>query len=48
MCKRVMEADKNQLIYLKQHLERYVKPLPVFGFNSKKRDQIFIFRLFES
>ena len=30
--------QKNQLIDLKQHLERYVNNLPVFGFNSGRYD----------
>ena len=30
--------QKNQLLDLQQHFERYVKTLPVFGFNSGKYD----------
>ena len=30
--------QKNQLIDLKQNLERYINTLPVFGFNSGRHD----------
>ena len=33
-----MRIQKNQLIDLKQHLERNVNTLPVFGFNSGRFD----------
>ena len=33
-----LRIQKNQLIDLKQHLERYVNTLPVFGFNSGRYD----------
>ena len=34
--------QKNQLIELQEHLERYCNVLPVFGFNSAKYDINFI------
>ena len=34
MSTQFLRIQKNQLIDLKQHLERYVNILPVFGFNS--------------
>ena len=34
--------QKNQLIELQEHLERYCKVLPVFGFNKAKYDIILI------
>ena len=33
-----LQMQKNQLIELQEHLERYWKVLPVFGFNSAKYD----------
>ena len=33
-----LRMQKNQLIDLKQNLERYVNTLPVFGFNSGRCD----------
>ena len=33
-----LQMQKNQLIELQEHLERYCKVLPVFGFNSAKYD----------
>ena len=33
-----MQMQKNQLIELQEHLERYCNVLPVFGFNSAKYD----------
>ena len=33
-----LRIQKNQLIDLMQHLERYTKTLPVFGFNSGRYD----------
>ena len=33
-----LRIQKNQLIDLKQHLERYVQTLPVFGFKSGRYD----------
>ena len=38
MSTQFLRTQKNQLIDLKQHLERYVKTLPVFGFNSGRYD----------
>ena len=37
-----LQIQKNQLIDLKQDLERYVNTLPVFGFNSDRYDLNFI------
>ena len=33
-----LQIQKNQLIELQEHLERYCNVLPVFGFNSAKLD----------
>ena len=33
MSTQFLRIQKNQLIDLKEHLERYVNTLPVFGFN---------------
>ena len=33
-----LRAEKNQLIDLKQHLERYINSLPVFDFSSGRYD----------
>ena len=33
-----LQKQKNQLIELQEHLERYCNVLPVFGFNSAKYD----------
>ena len=33
-----LRFQKNQLIELKQHLDRYVNTLPLFGFNSGRCD----------
>ena len=38
MSTQILRIQKNQLIDLKQHLERYVNTLPVFGFNSGRYD----------
>ena len=36
MSTQFLEIQKNQLLDLQQHFERYVSTLPVFGFNSGK------------
>ena len=38
MSTQFLRIQKNQLIDLKQHLERYVNTLPVFGLNSGRYD----------
>ena len=38
MSTQFLRTQKEQLIDLKQHLERYVNTLPVFGFNSGRYD----------
>ena len=38
MSTQFLRIQKNQLIILKQHLERYANTLPVFGFNSGRYD----------
>ena len=38
MSTQFLRIQKNQLIDLKQHLERYMNTLPVFGFNSGRFD----------
>ena len=38
MSTQFLRIQKNQLIDLKQHLERYVNTLPVFEFNSSRYD----------
>ena len=38
MSTQFWRIQKNQLIVLKQHLERYVNTLPVFGFDSGRYD----------
>ena len=38
MSTQLLRIQKNQLIDLKQHLERYVNTLPVFGLNSGRYD----------
>ena len=38
MSTHFLRIQKNQLIDLKQHLERYFNTLPVFGFNSGRYD----------
>ena len=38
MSTQFLRIQKNQLIGLKQHLERYINTLPVFGFNSVRYD----------
>ena len=38
MSTQFLKIKKNQLIDSKQHLERYVSTLPVFGFNSSRYD----------
>ena len=38
MSTQFLRIRKKQLIDLKQHLERYVNTLPVFGFNSGRYD----------
>ena len=35
---KFLQIQKNQLLELQQHFERYVNTLPVFGFNSGKND----------
>ena len=42
MSTQFLWIQKNQLIVLKQHLERYVNTLPVFGFNNGRYDLTFI------
>ena len=42
MSTQFLRIQKNQLIDLKQHLERYVNTLPVFGFSSGRYDLILI------
>ena len=42
MSTQFLRNQKNQLIDLKQHLERYVNTLLVFGFNSGRYDLILI------
>ena len=37
-----LQMEKNQLIELQEHLERYCNVLPVFGFNCRKYDINFI------
>ena len=39
---RLLQMQKNQLIDLQEHFERYCNVLPVFGFNSSKSDIILI------
>ena len=38
MSTQFLQIQKNQLLELQQHFERYVSILPVFGFNSGKYD----------
>ena len=38
MSTQFLRIQKHQMIDLKQHLERYVNTLPVFGFNSGRYD----------
>ena len=38
MSTQFLQIQKNQLLNLQQHFERYVNTLPVFGFNSGKYD----------
>ena len=38
MSTQFLRIQKNQLIDLKQHLERYINTLPVFRFNSGRYD----------
>ena len=38
MSTQFLQVQKNQLLDLQQHFERYVKTLPVFRFNSGKYD----------
>ena len=38
MSTQFLKIKKNQLIDSKQHFERYVSTLPVFGFNSGRYD----------
>ena len=38
MSTQFLQIQKNQLLELQQHFERYVSILPVFGFNSRKYD----------
>ena len=42
MSTQFLQRQKNQHSDLQQHFERYVKTLPVFGFNSGKYDLILI------
>ena len=39
MSTQILRIQKNQLIDLKQHLERYVNTLSVFGFKSGRYDR---------
>ena len=39
---QILQRQKNQLIDLQEHFERYCNVLPVFGFNSAKYDIILI------
>ena len=38
MSTQFLQMQKNQLLDLQQHFERYINTLPVFGFNSGKYD----------
>ena len=38
MSTQFLQTQRNQLLELQQHFERYVNNLPVFGFNSGKYD----------
>ena len=38
MSTQILQIQKNQLLELQQHFERYVNTLSVFGFNSGKYD----------
>ena len=38
MSTQFLRIQKNHIIDLKQHLERYLNTLPVFGFNSGRYD----------
>ena len=38
MSKQFLRNQADELVDLKQHLERYLKTLPVFGFNSSRYD----------
>ena len=38
MSTQLLQIQKNQLLKLQQHFERYVSTLPVSGFNSGKYD----------
>ena len=38
MSTQFLRIQKNQLMDLTQHLERYVNTLPVFGFNNRRCD----------
>ena len=38
MSTQFLQIQKNQLLELQQHFERYVNTLPLFGFNSGKYD----------
>ena len=38
MSTQFLQIQKNHLLELQQHFERYVNTLPVFGFNSGKYD----------
>ena len=38
MSTQFLQIQKNQLIYLQEHFERYCNTLPAFGFNSAKYD----------
>ena len=40
--KQFLQMQKNQLIELQEHLERYCNVLPVFGFNGAEYDIILI------
>ena len=42
MSTQFLRTQKNQLIDLKQHLERYVNTFPVFGFKRGRYDLNFI------
>ena len=38
MSTQFLQMQKNQLLDVQQHFERYINTLPVFGFNSGKYD----------
>ena len=38
MSTQFLQMQKNQILDLQQHFERYINTLPVFGFSSRKYD----------